>query len=131
MLELDSNRDGAVKGNKSMNDLCDFRTLSVRRAGVVDLGWTDGKSLPVIRLKPSRREHLKSCLTKSDLPTLGRVLWRQIFKLPCILGYGKQKFIRDGRRGIVPQAYWNAEFERYEWESSELHDWMDSLNQEK
>ena len=59
-------------------------------------GWTDGKPLEVIQLKPSRVQPLKACQCVDELPLCGYVIWRQIFKLPYIKGYGKQRFIRDG-----------------------------------
>ncbi len=95
-------------------------TLEMRHAD----GWTDGKPIPLIRLMPSKRQALKVCKTLDELPTCGRVLWRQICKLPHVKGYGKQRFERDGQRGIVPLAQLNAKYQRNEWDAHAIRRWV-------
>ena len=88
-----------------------------------EIGWISQKGqTQFYPLKPSPPLSMVKCKELWQLPTSGRVQWRSINQLKGIKGYTQKRWLKLGRDGHVPQAQFNAEFNRYEWDAQALRE---------
>lgn len=98
-------------------------TLNNNLKATPKIGWIRQKGRTQYRpLKPTPLPPIVKCKELWQLPTCGRVQWRSINRLKGIKGYTQKRWLQLGRDGHVPQAQFNAEFNRYEWDAQALRE---------